>query len=147
MLATDKGPGTRRRTWDALDLVVDDGSRDPFYSRLVNGLDLERFRVLLTDTDPAVRHRVRWSDTRGGGRSGIVHAALEALADERFGRAWPDCVEVLRRPVDFRLLVGTLVDAPDEGVRERLLVTLGLPRHDPHAGGARRRALSRPPAG
>lgn len=126
-LASDANPGTRRQTWDALDQVVDDGNRDDFFALLVCGLDTERFRRLLTDTDPAVRRRTRWMDARGYANEPFVRLTLELLGDERFDYAWPDCVEVLRRPAQVDILVGALADAPDDGLAERLWVTLGLP--------------------
>ncbi|MEU7144202.1 hypothetical protein ABZ942_32485 [Nocardia sp. NPDC046473] len=127
-LATDADPRIRRQTWDALDLLVDDSNRDLFYGLLIDGLAEDQFRTLLTDTDPEVRTRVCWVDTRNGYyRVPRVQMAMELLADKRFDYAWPECIEVLRRPMDFDFLVGALVDASSEGLRGRLSVTLGLP--------------------
>ncbi|MFQ6328289.1 hypothetical protein ACLMAL_19390 [Nocardia sp. CWNU-33] len=128
VLATDADPRIRRQTWDALDLLVDDSNRDAFYRLLIDGLAAAQFRTLLTDTDPVVRTRVCWVRTRTApDKKHLVTMALELLADERFDYAWPECIEVLRRPIHFDILVGALADAPSEGLGDRLLVTLGLP--------------------
>ncbi len=126
MLATDADPLIRRQTWDALDLIVDDSTRDGFFGVVINHLDIEQFRTLLTDTDPVVRTRVRWVDTRSYNRP-LVTMALGLLADERFAYAWPECIEVLRRPIDVDRLLEALTDAASDELAARLLVTLGLP--------------------
>lgn len=126
-LASDADPRIRRQTWDALDQVVDDGNRDNFFALLVDNLDTEQFRRLLTDTDPEVRIRAGWMDTTGFQKDPFAMMALDLLADERFDYAWPDCIEVLRRPARFDTLVDALAEAPRDGLAERLLVTAGLP--------------------
>ena len=113
---------------ESLDLLVDDSNRDAFYGLLINGLDAAQFRTLLTDTDPEVRRRVCWVNTQSDPyKEPLVTMALELLADERFDYAWPECIEVLQRPMDFDILLGALTDTPSKGLGERLLVTLGLP--------------------
>jgi hypothetical protein len=126
-LAGDVDPRTRRHTWAALEQVVDDGNRDNFFALLVDDLDTEQFRRLLTDTDPEVRIRARWMDTTGFQKDPFAMMALDLLADERFDYAWPDCMEVLRRPARFDTLVDALAEAPRAGPGERLMVTVGLP--------------------
>jgi hypothetical protein len=121
-LATD--PATQRQTWDALDQVVDDGNRNGFFGLLLSGVDTEQFRRLLTAPDPEVRNRTRWKDTRGYQLEPLIRMTLELLADPRFDYAWPDCVEVLRQPWHFDIMVDALAEADQ---RERLWVTLGLP--------------------
>ncbi|MEU7767548.1 hypothetical protein AB0B25_20765 [Nocardia sp. NPDC049190] len=108
-------------------LIVAEGDRDHFYGLLIEHLDKAQCRTLLTDTDPQVRTRVCWVTSWDRRNRGPVDVALDVLADDRFDYAWPECIEVLRRPIEFNLLVGALVDAPSEGLSERLLVTLGLP--------------------
>ncbi|MEV5648328.1 HEAT repeat domain-containing protein [Nocardia sp. NPDC052254] len=125
--ATDADPEIRRQTWDALDLLVDEAVRDDLYELLINSLDETQFRTLLTDTDPEVRTRVRWAYTGLFNDGPFGPMALELLADDHFAYAWPECVDVLRRPVQFGFLVGAVADAESEGLRERLLVALGLP--------------------
>lgn len=120
-------PGIRRQIWEVLDRVVDDGNRDNFFALLVGGLDIEQLRRLLTDTDPRVRSRARWLDTRGLREEAFVTMMLDLLADNRFDHAWPDCIRVLRRQMNFDALVDALAQAPKDGVGERLWVTLGLP--------------------
>lgn len=121
ILATDADPKIRRQTCDALDLIVAEGDRDHFYGLLIEHLDKTQCRTLLTDTDPQVRTRVCWVTSWDRRNRGPVDVALDVLADERFEYAWPECIEVLRRPIEFDLLVGALVDAPSEGLSERLL--------------------------
>ncbi|MFB8275634.1 hypothetical protein [Nocardia colli] len=126
-LAADADPGIRGQTWAALDRVADEQDRGNFVALLVDGFDLEQFRRLLTDPDPQVRCRAPRIDTRGPGRKPFVTMTLDLLADDRVEYAWPDCIEVLRRPGNFDTLVEALTESPKRSIRERLWVTLGLP--------------------
>ncbi|GAB2517009.1 hypothetical protein [Nocardia heshunensis] len=120
-------PGVRRDTWDALDRVVDEGNRDDFFDLLLIHLDIVQFRRLLTDPDPAVRQRVWRMNLAGYRREEFVEMTVALLGDEDFAYAWPDCVEVLRNPMPFTLLVERLADSTNTALIEQLWCTLGLP--------------------
>ncbi|MFC9437737.1 hypothetical protein [Nocardia sp. NPDC057030] len=126
-LAADVDPEVRGQAWAALDRVVGEQDRGNFVALLVDGFDIDQFRRLLTDPDPQIRSRAPRIDTRGPGRQPFVTLTLDLLGDERVDYAWPDCIEVLRRPGNFTTLVEALTASPKGGLGERLWITLGLP--------------------
>ncbi|MFQ6397467.1 hypothetical protein ACLMAJ_28960 [Nocardia sp. KC 131] len=114
----------RQQIWDALDRVVDEPNRDDLLALVITRFEAEQFRRVLTDTDPEVRRRT-WRSHTVRGR--FIEVVMQLLADEHFDYAWPDCIEMLRARTTFDTLVLALAGAPEDGLRKRLWVVLGLP--------------------